>query len=82
VVKAIEERLEQLRDEAEVLKSDMDAALARMRQHGAQADMRDIRTARWYRIATELRCFQDVSKYLASLRESAPTRFSDSVDDD
>lgn len=82
VAKALEIRLEILRDEAEVLKSDMEAALGRIKRYEKNADLRDIKTARWYRVATEVRCFQDVARYISSLRGTAVSGIPAPEDDE
>ena len=64
---AIEDRLEKLRGECETMRQNMESLLFRIDAQGFDIELRDIKTATWYRTATEVKLLQQVREFIASL---------------
>ncbi len=57
---SLRNRMGVLRDEAGAISNDMDALIGRLEDEGHLADLADIRSARWYRTASQLLALKQV----------------------
>lgn len=64
-------RMQLLHAEAITISSDMGALASRLEKGGSGAFIEDLRTARWYRTASEMRVLTEVRSYLLALRGEA-----------
>lgn len=63
----IRNRMEALRDEAETIGNDMQALVGRLEDKGSEAELSDIRSARWYRTSAQLVVLQRLWKAWSEL---------------
>jgi hypothetical protein len=54
VRKMMQDLMETLRNEAATISNDMDALVVRLEQGGHEAELEDIKSARWYRASAQL----------------------------
>jgi len=57
---ALQNRMEALRDEAETIGNDMQALVGLLEDEGHEANLEDIKSARWYRTAAQLKMLKTI----------------------
>lgn len=67
VYSGIEDRMEALRAEALAMRAEMDKIVERIDTQGFQAFLEDLRTGKWYKLATEIQTLQEVANALKVL---------------
>jgi hypothetical protein len=67
VEELIMNRMQLLADEASVMASDMQALVGRLMTEGHLAQIDDLRTARWYKTASQLKAYRDVYTMVCTL---------------
>lgn len=78
----LQNRLALLSNEAAAVSSDMEGLLLRLRAQGHHARIDDIRSARWYRTASELKLLQNIYGYICALTGSEEGTVQVIVSDD
>lgn len=69
----LEDRLSILRDEAETISNDMQALATRLTLQGHEAELTDIRSARWYRTAAQISCLRKLYQAVCGICEVKPS---------
>jgi hypothetical protein len=64
---AISNRMQVLKSEAQTISLDMEALIGRLSAHGHEAQLSDIRSARWYRTAAQLAILKDLYRAYCNL---------------
>jgi hypothetical protein len=60
VISSLEDRIEELRGEAERIQRTMTEILARIKSQGFRVRLDDLRSGQWYRKAAEVRVLQEI----------------------
>ncbi len=67
VYSGIEDRIEALRNEAIKMQAEMGTLLERIDTQGFEVYLDDLKTGKWYRLATEIKTLQEVINVLQAL---------------
>ncbi len=67
IYSGIEDRISALRAEAVKMQAEMAKLLERIDTQGFEVYLDDLRTGKWYRLATEIKTLQEVAETLQSL---------------
>lgn len=64
---AIEDRIEELRQEAEKLHGTMEQIQWRIKTQGFEVKLDDLKTGKWYKVGTEIKVLQEVASFIIDL---------------